>query len=348
MVQRVIVMSTRMKHKKEEKRKIILDAAEELIAGKGIHTMTMDMVAGEADVAKGTLYLYFKNKDSLAAAVNANINKELNKHMKEKIGLCKSGTEKIIAIETAVIEYSRKNPQKWKAGIELSQMKLKGPEDPNVQSLLDEIDNMVQMLADAYRQGIEEGSIRKDVDPVSTAIYNRMAITNAFSPTSEQLMLLKRNNISPEHYLDMTWSLINRSTHTGPLVRADIERKMEDDNIFLEVGKELKGIIDSVGLKAQDAIETFDAWVHVNQMMMGKAEYEIKEATKDRVVFHITNCYVMDYSADLDIPIEMNVENCQKYCKTMVETINPKYTQRFTKMICTGDHYCEGVIELKK
>lgn len=210
-------MGTRMDRKKEEKRNIILDTAEKLIARKGFHNMTMDQVAMKADVAKGTVYLYFKNKESLSAAVNARINKELNYHIKEKMDLYKKGSERIVASETAVIEFSLKNPQKWKAGTELSQMKLKDPEDPNVQNLLDEIDNMVQMLANAYRQGMDEGTIRKDIEPVSTAIYNRMAITNAFNPTSEQELILKRNKINHEHYLDMAWRLINRSTHEAPL-----------------------------------------------------------------------------------------------------------------------------------
>ncbi len=65
-----------MELKKEKKKKAILDAAKKIIAEKGFRAMTMDQVAKEANVAKGTLYIYFKNKDSLCAAVNARLNKE--------------------------------------------------------------------------------------------------------------------------------------------------------------------------------------------------------------------------------------------------------------------------------
>lgn len=48
-------MSERMDRKKAEKHTAILDAAERLIVKKGHRMMTMDDVAKEADVAKGTI-----------------------------------------------------------------------------------------------------------------------------------------------------------------------------------------------------------------------------------------------------------------------------------------------------
>lgn len=61
-----------------------MDAAEKIIAENGFRALTMDQVAKEADVAKGTVYLYFKNKNSLCAAVNAKLNKELNQIVKRR------------------------------------------------------------------------------------------------------------------------------------------------------------------------------------------------------------------------------------------------------------------------
>ena len=50
----------------------ILDAAVGLLTREGIQGLTMDRVATEAGVAKGTLYVYFTNKeDILDAALNA-------------------------------------------------------------------------------------------------------------------------------------------------------------------------------------------------------------------------------------------------------------------------------------
>jgi AcrR family transcriptional regulator len=202
-----------MQRKKEKKKKAILDAAERIVAEDGMAGMTMGQVANAADVATGTLYLYFKNKGSLLAAVNARLNREVNQYMAQKMSLYQTGSEKVRAMGDATVEYFFANPQKWRAVTELYQMKVQDRDDPNVQDFLQVTDEMVQMMARAYQQGIEEGTIREDLDPVTTAIYNRMAFGNAFTPTTEQKMLLERNKISPERYLTVASGLIVRSTH---------------------------------------------------------------------------------------------------------------------------------------
>lgn len=206
-------MTNRMERKKVEKREAILDAAEAVMARKGLKDMTMDDVANTADVAKGTLYLYFKNKASLSAAIYARLNKEVNAEMKKSMDLYKTGSEKTRAAGTAVMQLAMKNPQKFKAGRELYQIKFEDTEDPNVQESLHQADIGIQMRADAYRQAIEEGDVRADVDPVSTAIFTKLALLLAFSPTSEQKMLLEHNNISIERYLAVVRDLIFRSTN---------------------------------------------------------------------------------------------------------------------------------------
>lgn len=69
----------------QDKRQHILSAAEKLIAHSGLHTFSMHKLASEAEVATGTLYRYFDDKEHLlnemrlaitqriAEAVQANI-----------------------------------------------------------------------------------------------------------------------------------------------------------------------------------------------------------------------------------------------------------------------------------
>ncbi|WP_299593559.1 TetR/AcrR family transcriptional regulator [uncultured Tateyamaria sp.] len=54
---------------REEMQNGILNAAMEVYIQKGFHTATIADVAEGAGVAKGTLYLYFKNKESIAVAI---------------------------------------------------------------------------------------------------------------------------------------------------------------------------------------------------------------------------------------------------------------------------------------
>ena len=49
----------------EERRQQILDAAAAVFARKGFHEARMEDIAREADISKGTLYLYFESKDAI-------------------------------------------------------------------------------------------------------------------------------------------------------------------------------------------------------------------------------------------------------------------------------------------
>ncbi|MCZ6639008.1 MAG: TetR/AcrR family transcriptional regulator [Thermodesulfobacteriota bacterium] len=51
----------RRKSRKDE----IIKAASNLFSQKSYHDVTMDQIAGEVGVAKGTIYLYFKSKENL-------------------------------------------------------------------------------------------------------------------------------------------------------------------------------------------------------------------------------------------------------------------------------------------
>lgn len=52
---------------KESKREQILNALDRLLPGRRFHEITLDEVAHEAQVGKGTIYLYFHDKDALFA-----------------------------------------------------------------------------------------------------------------------------------------------------------------------------------------------------------------------------------------------------------------------------------------
>jgi len=54
---------------KELRREHILDTARDLLFQKGINAATMNRIARKAELSVGTLYLYFKNKEDLYAAL---------------------------------------------------------------------------------------------------------------------------------------------------------------------------------------------------------------------------------------------------------------------------------------
>ena len=55
----------RREREKQQRRQTIMNAAIELIKAEGLAGLSMDKIAEKAELSKGTLYLYFKNKEQL-------------------------------------------------------------------------------------------------------------------------------------------------------------------------------------------------------------------------------------------------------------------------------------------
>ena len=58
-------MSETIDTKKEAKKSSLLQAALDLFLEKGVSKTSISEIAERANVAKGTFYLYFKDKDAL-------------------------------------------------------------------------------------------------------------------------------------------------------------------------------------------------------------------------------------------------------------------------------------------
>ncbi|MCC5906466.1 MAG: TetR/AcrR family transcriptional regulator [Balneolaceae bacterium] len=69
---------TRKERERIARRELIIDAAENLIDRLGIDNITMDTIATEAEVGKGTLYLHFKSKKSIYLAISERGSRLLN------------------------------------------------------------------------------------------------------------------------------------------------------------------------------------------------------------------------------------------------------------------------------
>ena len=57
----------RRRREKEDRKEAILAAARKVFFESGIHRATVDEIAAEAEVAKGTVYLYFETKETILA-----------------------------------------------------------------------------------------------------------------------------------------------------------------------------------------------------------------------------------------------------------------------------------------
>jgi hypothetical protein len=118
--------------------------------------------------------------------------------------------------------------------------------------------------------------------------------------------------------------------------------------IWIEAGKESKGMANLLGLPAGNAKEVDNTWGIIGSILDGpEIKWDIIEENEERVVTRITGCPFLNRAREMGIDSSDAFGSCQAYNKSVVENLNPKYTQRFESGMCLGAPYCESIVERK-
>lgn len=160
------------KEREKQQRKIeIVDAAEKVFFTRGYGNSTMDDVAKEVELSKGTLYLYFKSKEEVYHAIVQRGIKTLNQMFEDAVVNKENGICKVRAIGEAFVrfffEYSNYHDAMIFDQAKTSHMDC----DCETEIMNLEVKKKTnEILIDAIQEGIDDGTIRKDLDPVMTSI----------------------------------------------------------------------------------------------------------------------------------------------------------------------------------
>jgi AcrR family transcriptional regulator len=167
-------ITERKEREKEQRRNDILDAAEKVFFSRGLNMATMDEVAEEAELSKGTLYLYFKSKEELYLGIAYRALSLLKEMFQSAASGASTGLEKVRAIGEAHYHYSNQYPNYFNMVVhyETSQMDQSSYDNTLMQchQLGKEV---MDVVTESVLAGIEDGSIRSDLDPLRTAYLLR-------------------------------------------------------------------------------------------------------------------------------------------------------------------------------
>ena len=172
----------RKQRKKEQRRSEIIDTAERLFYAKGFDNVTMEEIAEEVDLSKGSLYLHFRNKDSLFLAIVARRHGEWVEILAGRLSDLETGGEKLRAIIRWYVDIARANPEYNEMATTYgpliwSRME-SGAEIPGTENVV----RYNLLLSDAVRAGIEDGTIRDDLDPTVLGMYLTLISISVTSP----------------------------------------------------------------------------------------------------------------------------------------------------------------------
>ena len=175
----------RREREKLRRRTNIIDAAENIFFSKGFEHATMDDVANEAELSKGTLYLYFNSKDELYLEIVQRANSILSKLFSEAVESKSTGLEKTKAVGEAFIKFNKHYPNYHDAFLYYQSKEYDEKCSDELQlSASGFKEQSMKIFVNAIETGIADGSIRADVDPVKTAVL-------LWGETTGFLMLIK-------------------------------------------------------------------------------------------------------------------------------------------------------------
>ncbi|MCF8306780.1 MAG: TetR/AcrR family transcriptional regulator [Ignavibacteriales bacterium] len=197
-------ITERREREKEQRRSDIIRAAEKVFFARGFETATMDDLAAEAELSKGTLYLYFKSKDEVYLAIVLKAMKLLREYFENAVTHKSSGLEKVRAIGESYIQFHEDYPDHYKALLFFSTLQMDETSGPGAElKAFVENKDVMEVLYSAIIEGIKDESIRSDIDPLKTALI-------LWGQTSGvlQLMTLKGHAIG-SHFKEDPKELLN-------------------------------------------------------------------------------------------------------------------------------------------
>ena len=164
---------TRREREIEHRKQLILDAATQVFRGKCVGQATMGEIASVAELSKGTLYLYFKSKEDLLLAL---ANRMLDQVFaactaanKENLG--QLAADRFAAMLLAYADVVLSNEDQFRAMV--AKLTLGTPEDiesPEFLEHRERVSRVMQLLTEVLRDGHQDGSVQKTLNPVSTAL----------------------------------------------------------------------------------------------------------------------------------------------------------------------------------
>jgi AcrR family transcriptional regulator len=151
---------------KENRRQVILDAAVTVMQSHGLHGLSIDLIAQETNLAKGTIYLYFKSKEEILSILTIRARTLLIKDFQKIEKNKESNIEQLKSILKSNYLFYKKNPLYYDL-VSLYEVNNRMTETEEMQQSGEKIMKIVVGIAGKAR---EEGTLNPKISPVILAM----------------------------------------------------------------------------------------------------------------------------------------------------------------------------------
>ena len=162
----------RRRRERDRRRNKIIEAAEKVLLAKGYQAATMDDVASEAELGKGTLYLYFKNKDELILALGLRMRMRMIDGFDQAIQEASTGHDLLLGIARSYCEIVERHRDLFMLSFHLLASGYDLDTTTPTYALWRESgDWSMRIVVNAIERGKIDGSIRPDADAARAAMH---------------------------------------------------------------------------------------------------------------------------------------------------------------------------------
>lgn len=192
----------RKEREKDQRRNYILNAAEKLFFSKGYDNVSMNDIANAVELSKATLYLYFKDKESLFFAIVLRGARILNTIYIERSKLDTTGIKKIKAMGQGFAEFTKRYPDYFRMLCYSGSERFSAADNDDAKEILELVSKNIELISEAFKEGMEDGTVRNDLDPLEVAIYlcaTRLSILNL---DSRWKTALEARGLSYDQFVD--------------------------------------------------------------------------------------------------------------------------------------------------
>jgi len=195
----ILGIAERRQREKEQRKIDILDAAEHLFFSRGYEDVSMDEIAREVELNKATIYLYFKNKETLFAGIVLRGIRILQEKYMECIEKKVPGIVRIALMGQAYYLFSLDYPDYIRM-IQFYSSERFSNENPCSPEIGKGYGTCRMLLKDAIQEGINDGTIRADLDPFLTSMYLMTSFMSILSMENKWKLVIEAEGFSYEQF----------------------------------------------------------------------------------------------------------------------------------------------------
>ena len=200
----------RRQRERERKEKEITEAARGFFFSKGYDSTSVDDIAERLELSKGTIYLYFANKEELYFAVAKDGLLIVRGMFEKAMAGPGNGLERLMAIGRAYIEFWSSQPEYRRLfhdTVTRTSPLQSGPRGAEFARIGAEANGLMVVT---IKQGIADGSIRPDADPEKLA-FCASSMVDGILDRTERMGKNKGDEVEREKMLTYAFDLVGRA-----------------------------------------------------------------------------------------------------------------------------------------